>query len=147
MGRVGSLTPTDLRARLREHGLRVTSQRRAILGAFRGGDAGHLTAEEVFERAREELPELARATVYNTLGEFVRVGLLRSVAGPGAQRFDPNLDSTHHHFRCHDCGKLFDIHPEGADGVGLREGGFRVTGVQILLEGTCPGCARAAAAG
>jgi Fe2+ or Zn2+ uptake regulation protein len=76
----------------------------------------------------------------------VRVGLPRSVAGPGAQRFDPNLDSAHHHFRCLRCGELFDVHPEGAEGLTPREGGFQVTGVQILLEGTCPDCARAASA-
>jgi Fur family ferric uptake transcriptional regulator len=134
-------TPATIAARLREHGLRVTSQRRAILAAFEGGASGHLTAEEVFERARDTLPELGRATVYNTLGELVRVGLLRTVDGLGAQRFDPNLDADHHHFHCVECGGLFDVRPRGADQVALAEHGFQVHSVQILLEGTCPDCA------
>ncbi len=119
----------------------MTSQRRAILAAFNGGDAGHLTAEEVLDRARRELPELARGTVYSTLGELVRVGLLRTVAGPGAQRFDPNLDAGHHHFRCLSCDRLYDIHLDGVDRLDPTEGGFDVRGVQILLEGNCPDCA------
>ena len=130
--------------RLRTHGLRITSQRRAILAAFADGDSGHLTAEEVFERARAELPELARATVYNTLSEFVRVGLLRTVEGLGTQRYDPNLDASHHHFRCLSCGELFDVHPRGTDGLALLDG-FDVTSVHVLLEGTCPQCAAARA--
>jgi Fe2+ or Zn2+ uptake regulation protein len=138
-------TATELASRMRAAGLRVTSQRRAILGAFAGGTAGHMTADEVFERARTELPELARATVYNTLGELVRVGLLRSVEGFGAVRYDPNLDDSHHHFRCLSCGRLYDVHPRGAERIELADGEFTVERTQVLLEGTCPACARATA--
>lgn len=130
--------------RLRAHGLRITPQRRAILAAFADGESGHLTADEVFERARTELPELSRATVYNTLGEFVRVGLLRTVEGAGTQRYDPNLDADHHHFRCLSCGDLFDVHPRGTNALTVLDG-FEVTSVSILLEGTCPRCVAATA--
>jgi Fe2+ or Zn2+ uptake regulation protein len=126
-------------ARLRAAGLRVTPQRRAVLGAF-GGAAGHLTADEVYERARAEVPELARATVYNALGELVRTGLLRAVEGFGAVRYDSKLDSSHHHFRCRSCGRLYDVHPRAAEEIALDDGGFTVERVQVLLEGTCPEC-------
>ena len=130
----------DEASRLRAAGLRVTPQRRAILGAF-AGDGGHLTADEVYERARVAVPELARATVYNALGELVRAGLLRSVEGFGAVRYDPNLDESHHHFRCVRCSRLFDVHAEGAERLCLTAGGFKVERVQVLLEGICPDCA------
>jgi Fe2+ or Zn2+ uptake regulation protein len=130
----------EIQARIRAAGLRVTPQRRAILGAFAPDAAGHLTAEEVYERARVEVPELARATVYNALGELVRAGLLRAVEGFGAVRYDSNLDESHHHFRCRSCGRLFDVHPAGGEAVGLAEPGFNVDSVQILLQGTCPQC-------
>ncbi|HZA90646.1 MAG TPA: Fur family transcriptional regulator [Solirubrobacterales bacterium] len=135
---------TDLGARMRSAGLRVTPQRRAIFGAFSGEASGHLTAEEVYELARTEVPELARATVYNTLGELVRVGLLRSVEGFGAVRYDPNLDESHHHFRCLSCGRLYDVHPRGADRIELTAGEFMVERTQVLLEGTCAECAKSA---
>jgi Fe2+ or Zn2+ uptake regulation protein len=135
---------TDPAARMRAAGLRVTPQRRAILGAFAGGATGHLTAEEVYELAGSELPELARATVYNTLGELVRVGLLRSVEGFGAVRYDPNLDESHHHFRCLSCGRLYDVHPSGADQLELTDREFTVERTQVLLEGTCAECAKSA---
>lgn len=124
---------------LRQRRLRVTPQRRAILGAFPAGSPSHLTADEVYERARRDLPELARATVYNTLGEFVRAGLLSLVEGPGAARYDRNVDA-HHHFRCLECGELYDVHPRGVGRLRLDDSEFRVRRARILLEGTCPRC-------
>ena len=124
---------------LRQHRLRVTPQRRALLGVFAPGSPSHLTADEVYERARKELPELARATVYNTLGEFVRAGLLSMVEGLGAVRYDRNVDA-HHHFRCLECGELYDVHPRGVNRLGLDHGEFRVRRVRVLLEGTCRRC-------
>jgi Fur family transcriptional regulator, stress-responsive regulator len=137
----------DSADRIRAAGLRVTPQRRAILGAFASDSAGHLTADEVYERARSGLPELARATVYNALGELVRGGLLRAVEGFGAVRYDSNLDESHHHFRCRSCGRLFDVHPRAAEQIELDDGRFKVERVQVLLEGSCPECARSVAAG
>jgi Fe2+ or Zn2+ uptake regulation protein len=136
-------TSTNDAGRLRAAGLRVTPQRRAILAAFGPGATGHLTADQVYERARVNVPELARATVYNALGELVRAGLLRAVEGFGAVRYDSNLDSSHHHFRCLSCDRLFDVHPRAADQIDLDDGRFAVDRVQVLLEGTCPQCASA----
>jgi len=130
----------DTAALLRERGLRVTAQRRVILEAFREDEGGHLTADEVHTRASEPLPELARATVYNTLAEFVRAGLLRPIEGRGATRYDANLDEGHHHFRCIRCDRLFDVHPVGVDALTVAEPGFRVERTQVLLEGVCSEC-------
>jgi Fe2+ or Zn2+ uptake regulation protein len=134
----------DSASRIRAAGLRVTPQRRAILGVFAGGPNGHLTADEVYERARRTVPEIARATVYNALGELVRAGLLRSVEGFGAVRYDSNLDESHHHFRCLSCGRLYDVYPRAAEQIELDDDLFTVERVQVLLEGTCPTCAQGA---
>lgn len=134
-------------ARLRTVGLRATPQRRAVLAAFAGGASGHLTAQAVSERARREVPELARATVYKALGELVRVGLLQVVPGPGAARYDPNPDRDHQHFRCRCCGALHDVEVAGLGGLRLRSGtGFVTERRTIVFEGLCPKCAALAAA-
>lgn len=126
---------------IRECGLRVTPQRRAILGAFTGEDNGHLTADEVHAIASRQLPEVSRATVYNVLGEFVRTGLLRLVDGLGAARYDRNTDEDHHHFHCVECERLFDISPPAADKLAAGAPGFVVQRSRVLLEGVCPECA------
>jgi Fe2+ or Zn2+ uptake regulation protein len=129
---------------LRAHGLRATAQRRAIYRVFAeaaGASAtdAHLTAEEVFQEARRELPELSRATVYNALGELTEAGLLGLVEGPGPRRYDANVD-PHHHFRCRHCHELHDVELANVE-VTLRERGFRVQSAHVLLEGLCPKCA------
>lgn len=139
-----SATPTPLSDMalaqlLRAHGLRATAQRRAIYGLFAGIENGHLSAEEVFQRARIQLPELSRATVYNALGELAESGLLGVVEGPGPRQFDANV-SPHHHFRCRNCHTLQDIEPESVE-LSLRDRGFEVEHAHVLLEGLCPRCA------
>jgi Fur family transcriptional regulator, stress-responsive regulator len=139
-----STTPTPLSdvalaQLLRAHGLRATAQRRAIYGLFAGTENGHLSAEEVFQRARAQLPELSRATVYNALGELAEAGLLGVVEGPGPRQFDANV-APHHHFRCRRCSVLYDIEPAHID-MCLNEPGFEVERAHVLLEGLCPKCA------
>lgn len=126
-------------ALLRERGLRVTPQRRVIWSAFENGRAGHLSADDVLRRARSELPELARATVYNTLNELVGAGLLRLVEGRGSQLYDPNVEN-HHHFRCRSCGRLYDVNPAGLETLRLSGGDFLVEDFQVMFEGVCPSC-------
>jgi Fe2+ or Zn2+ uptake regulation protein len=139
-------TPADLgfAQLLRAHGLRATAQRRAIYSVFAdAADAdsanAHLSAEEVFQQARIQLPELSRATVYNALGELAEAGLLGLVEGPGPRRFDANV-MPHHHFRCRECHELHDVELDSVE-VTLRQRGFKVQSSHVLLEGLCPRCA------
>ena len=134
-------THTEISQRLRDRGLRVTSQRRAVLSVFAGPDSGHLTADQVLERASAELPEIARATVYNTLNELARAGILRRLDGHAPVLFDGNPDREHHHFRCTGCGRLFDVEPSGLGRLEVGAAGFEVERTQITFEGRCAECA------
>lgn len=140
-GTNGAMPDEDpLATRLRRHGLRATLQRRAILRSFAGGRSEHLTAEEVHERARGELPGLARATVYNTLGELVGAGLLRVFGRVSPLRYECEVDVEHHHFRCLACRRLYDVFPEVARRLDPPDDEFDVERVHVLLEGTCADC-------
>ncbi len=124
--------------------MRVTPQRRAVWSAFekvRGN--GHLTADEVHERARTLVPEVSRATVYNVLAAFVEAGILRAVESRGAVLYDPNTDPTHHHFRCRICDRLHDVHVDGVEKLRVSSGEpFVVENKTVLLGGVCPDCSR-----
>lgn len=133
---------------LREAGLRVTPQRRAVWSTFGKEENGHLTADEVFDRARRGLPELSRATVYNALAAFVEAGLLRAVESRGAVLYDPNTDPAHHHFRCRGCDRLYDVHVDGIEDLrvsGTR--GFVVERRAVVFGGLCPSCSSAGETG
>jgi Fur family peroxide stress response transcriptional regulator len=58
--------------------LGLTKQRQAVLRVIRASDQ-HLTAIEVFERARQLLPGIAFATVYNSLRYLKNEGLIGEV--------------------------------------------------------------------
>ena len=135
---------SDLLERLRGRGWRMTSQRRVVAEVL-DGDHVHLTADEVHARAAARLPEISRATVYNTLGELVLLGEVLEVSTHGrANRYDPNARSPHQHLVCSGCGLIRDVHPTGDLLAGLAAGeryGFSVSEVEVTYRGLCPSCA------
>lgn len=135
---------SDLLERLRERGWRMTSQRRVVAQVL-DGDHVHLTADEVHIRATRLLPEISRATVYNTLGELVVLGEVTEVSTHDrAKRYDPNAHHPHHHLVCSNCGTIRDVHPVGdalADLPPEERFGFTVSDVALTYRGLCPACA------
>ncbi|MFC8879822.1 Fur family transcriptional regulator [Streptomyces ardesiacus] len=135
---------SDLLERLRERGWRLTAQRRVVAEVL-DGDHVHLTADEVHARAAERLPEISRATVYNTLRELVHRGEVLEVATDGrAKRYDPNAHRPHHHLLCSRCGSMRDVRPTGdplADLPASQSFGFTISEVEVTYRGVCPDCA------
>ena len=126
---------------LRSRGLRSTPQRRAILATFHGGASEHLSADEVFVRAAQSLPELSRATVYATLAEFAESGLLAAFGVPDPVRYEINTD-RHAHFRCVVCARIFDLDFEPPDPRSIKQSGFRAERIDVQAEGVCAECRR-----
>jgi methylated-DNA-[protein]-cysteine S-methyltransferase len=124
---------------LRARGLRSTPQRRAILGAFQGDLTEHLSADEVYARAAQALPELSRGTVYATLAEFSELRLLAASGAPEPVRYETN--TTHHsHFRCRLCLRIFDLVSGLQNPEEITDPGFSVERVDTRAEGICAEC-------
>jgi Fur family ferric uptake transcriptional regulator len=108
------------------------------------GDHVHLTAEEVHDLARQRLPEISRATVYNTLNELVAMGEVLEVdVIDGPKRYDPNVGTEHDHLVCDSCHDIRDV-PRSSKPPSIPEGaqaGYRVTAVEVTYRGLCPDCA------
>ncbi|QMU75243.1 transcriptional repressor [Streptacidiphilus sp. PB12-B1b] len=139
---------SDLLERLRERGWRLTAQRRVVAQVL-DGDHVHYTADEVHARAVSLLPEISRATVYNTLGELVSLGEVLEVSTDGrAKRYDPNAHHAHQHLVCSSCGAIRDVHPSGDPIAALPDTerfGFAIADVEVTYRGICPDCAAARA--
>ncbi|MBW5422316.1 transcriptional repressor [Streptomyces sp. BG9H] len=135
---------SDLVERLRGRGWRMTAQRRVVAEVLTG-DHVHLTADEVLARATARLPEISRATVYNTLGELVSLGEVVEVTAHGrAKRYDPNAHRPHQHLVCSECGTIRDVHPGGDPLTDLPDSerfGYTVSEVEVTYRGHCPDCA------
>jgi Fur family ferric uptake transcriptional regulator len=139
---------TDLLERLRDRGWRLTAQRRVVAEVLggKGDEHVHLTADEVHARASARLPEISRATVYNTLGELVTIGEVVEVSTDGrAKRYDPNAHHAHQHLVCESCGAIRDVHPSADPVAALPSAeryGFTISGADVTYRGLCPDCAR-----
>ena len=126
----------DVKAMLREVGLRPTRQRMALGWIlFAKGDR-HLTAEMLYDEATRAKVPVSLATVYNTLHQFTDVGLLRQVAVDGSKSyFDTNV-SDHHHFFVEGEESLVDI-PDTEFVLGRAPAapeGFEVARVDVVVR-------------
>ena len=123
--------------------LGLTKQREAVLQVIRDSEA-HLTANEVFIAAKELLPTISFATVYNSLRFLKEVGHIAEITfGNGASRFD-RMTHRHDHAICTECGTLVDIEmeiPAELIEQAERECSFKTDSIEFTLRGRCPDCA------
>jgi Fur family ferric uptake transcriptional regulator len=133
----------QIRARLHEHGLRWTPQRRLLIEVLSRTD-GHITGAELVERCRAEDPETTPSTVYRTLDVLEDVGLVRHAHGlDGREEFHVRPQREHGHLHCSVCHAAWEI---GSDDVAclareLREAqGFEIDLGHLTVVGICAGC-------
>jgi len=129
-------------SRLRDKGLKVTSQRLAIIDVMLEKGHLHPGAALVFEEARKRVRGLSLSTVYATLHEFYRRGIFKMIEFDRMEnRFDKNIDE-HLHLICRKCGKIIDYPSPGT----LRRAeleknaGFRITDSRLEYYGYCREC-------
>lgn len=86
----------------------MTKQRAVILEVIRS-DMCHHTADEIFTLAKERLPGISRATVYNNLKTLESAKLIRRITGDSlSDRYD-NSYIPHGHMICEGCGGVKDF--------------------------------------
>jgi len=122
--------------------LGLTRQREVVLRVIRDAHE-HLTANEVFGRAKDLLPSISFATVYNSLRYLKDAGHIAEISfGNGASRFD-RITHRHDHAICTSCGKLVDIemeHPAELVKKAARQSKFKPESLEFTLRGICPEC-------
>lgn len=101
--------PGHLQAALSSRGVRLTSQRRAILGVIETASK-HLAAGQILRRAQKGDPTVNRATVYRTLSLLKRQGLideldLMHVEGE-AHYYERRPNRDHLHMTCLRCAQV-----------------------------------------
>ena len=127
---------TPMLERLRDAGLRPTRQRLALARLLFGGGNRHVTAEQLHAEARREEIPVSLATIYNTLNQFRKAGLLREVVvDSGRSWFDTNLED-HHHFFHEATGALTDFEAEGlaVEGVPKAPVGTEIDRVEVIVR-------------
>jgi Fe2+ or Zn2+ uptake regulation protein len=127
---------------LREHGLRVTRPRLAVLEVLAEG--GHLEVEDVAARVRSRLESISTQAIYDILGALSRAGLARRLEPAGSPaRFEARVGDNHHHIVCRGCGEITDVDCAVGERPCLTpsEGhGFELDEAEVTFWGLCPAC-------
>lgn len=122
--------------------LGLTKQREVVLQVIRD-EKEHLTANEVFDKAKQLLPSISFATVYNSLRFLKDAGHIAEISfGNGASRFD-SMTSRHDHAICTKCGKLVDMEldlPQELVNRAAEFSQFKPESLELTLRGLCPDC-------
>ena len=135
----GTRPYSGLIERLKNAGLRPTRQRLALSRLLFEGEGApdrHVTAEQLHGEALGYGIRVSLATIYNTLNQFTRAGLLREVVvEPGRSYFDTNVDD-HHHFFFEGSGRLMDIPGESVQlqQVPAAPAGAKVRRVDVIIR-------------
>ncbi len=128
---------------------RMTKQRRIILDVLRGTKT-HPTADWIYERVREHVPNISLGTVYRNLKILTEMGeVLELNYGSTHSRYDGN-PALHYHFTCEECGRCFDVSidvREHLEREVASETGFRVDSHRLEFYGLCRNCQEATDAG
>ena len=122
--------------RLRQAGLRPTRQRVELASVLFKGHDRHVTAESLHEEVVSLGLKVSLATVYNTLHQFTRAGLLRQVIVDAARGYFDTNTGDHQHFFLEDEGTLIDIPGEDITvaGVPVPPVGMAVDRVDVVVR-------------
>ncbi len=121
-----------------------SAKREAIYEAI-AGMKSHPSAEQVYERLRDDIPDLSLGTVYRNVALFRKSGRIKSVGvWGGHERFDAEL-SDHAHFVCTGCYEIRDIFLtdsslEKSLVSQLESEGCTVTSSSLVFCGLCERC-------
>lgn len=119
--------------------IKMTRQRAVILEVIRS-DMCHHTAEEIFALAKERLPSISRATVYNNLKALEEEQIIRRINGEdGSARYDKSY-IPHGHLFCIGCRKIYDFDiPDFPDTISKYSDAV-IDSYELSVRGICHGC-------
>jgi len=135
----------DATRALRGAGLRVTSQRSAVLDAMAGRP--HAAVDELHAAVSAHIPGIALQTVHGIVNDLTAAGIVQRVSLPGAPSalYELGRGDNHHHLQCVVCGKVEDVpcvvghapclHPS-------HDHGMRVLEASVTFRAICPECER-----
>lgn len=131
-----TMTNEQISKMLRHAGLRPTRQRLALGHLLFGCGDRHVSAEQLHDEAVMAGQHVSLATVYNTLHQFKRAGMLRELAIDGSKAYFDTNTSNHNHFFIESEGHLVDIPGDSIRVGGLPEPpeGMAISHIDVVVR-------------
>ena len=137
------LTEKKVVATLRQHGYKLTPQRRAIIRTITSNQ-DHLTPAAIYQRVHKEHPNIGLVTIYRTLEILVQLKLICELhAGDNCPSYTVSTPGHHHHLICADCGRVIDFTGHDLTELEQRlslETKFKINSHVLEFVGLCQAC-------
>src|ERR1700723_3838844 len=145
-----SITRPSLMKELSARGVRMTSQRRVLIGIIQDSPR-HLDAARLLEIARKHDAGFDRATVYRTLALLKGHGLIDELDLmhiEGEKLFyEAKTNRDHCHMACFRCGAIMEYTSSSFERLKAEiaaQSGFNIRVVRLEVGGFCKECRKAA---
>ena len=119
--------------------MRSSKQRDAVLEVLRAS-CDHPTADVIYERVKESIPNISLGTVYRNLGQLKDEGMITIVESSDTKvHYEGNLEE-HIHFLCKRCFNITDIFCKTQVPKALTDMGLQVESQKTVYYGICNNC-------
>lgn len=139
---------TAIAESLRQEGYRLTPQRMMVLSII-DDSMGHISAEEIHRKVREQYPFVNISTIYRTLNLLKKLRVISETdLGEGYVRYELLERGRHHHLVCRQCGESFAFEHDLLKPLQrrlLKNYGFAADVDHFAIFGLCHRCRSAEA--
>jgi len=146
----GTITRPSLMNELIARGVRITAQRRVLVGIIQDSPR-HLDAAKLLMLAQKQDPEIDRATVYRTIALLKMQGLIDELDLmhlEGEKHFyEAKTSRDHCHIACLRCGAIMEYASPSFEKLKTeiaKESGFQIRVARLELGGLCKRCRKPA---
>jgi len=122
----------------------MTKNRKLILDII--NSSHHPTAEDIWELARQNVPGISLATVYNNLSALCEENLIRRITSGNSSKCAVHYDKIypmHEHIVCDMCNGITDIKIDGLIEDVQNKTGMNFSSYDLILHHVCPNCRNA----
>jgi len=114
------------------------SHQREIIKEIVFSTNSHPTADWIFGKIKQSIPNISLGTVYRNLKQLSDEGIIRNIQDGSVTRYDWNIN-PHDHLKCAVCGEMIDIQIPSSDikKTVKNKYDFEVSDVEITLIGKC----------
>ena len=143
----GTLKRYDLLQTVQGRGVRLTTQRRAVIETIQAATS-HLDAASLLQQARRRDPDIDRATVYRTIDLLKRMGMideldLMHIEGE-KHYYEVRTRKDHLHLACFGCGEITEFTSPSFERLKQEIGtknDFQIQVMRLEVGGLCSRCA------
>lgn len=132
-------TLNEISSFLKAKGIKPSMQR-VLIYDYLVKHRNHPSVDMIYTKLSPDLPTLSRTTVYNTLKLFLDHAIAIAITiNENECRYDADT-SIHGHFKCEDCGEIYDFDVDLNSIIANDVDNFEITEHHVYFKGICNNC-------